>query len=246
MSLAPPEHRANAPAVEPWPQFHDSFAGQWRQGEHCLFVGPTGSGKTVAARTLTDDRQFVVVLGTKVRDREMDAYIEEGYTRVETWPPPRDAVRPLADGSVRIVLWPKIQNREQLRSRRDVFARCLDSVLIDGGWTVVIDEALWLAERTGLNLGHHLSAVAYTGRSSGVTLMVLVQRPSGMPRTIWANCSHAFLWHLGVTDDVRELASLGTENPKVVSLAVQHLRGHSFLYLPCRADRQWAVSEVQL
>ena len=236
----------DAPPVEPWSTFDARFSRSWKQGQHCLFVGPAGSGKTVAARTFAAERKFVVVLGTKMRDEEMDAYLAEGYTRIEEWPPPRKATKPMTDGSIRVVLWPKIKTRADLRRHRPVFAKCLDSVLVDGGWTVVADEGLWLSDKAGLGLGDHLSAIAYTGRSSGVTLMMVVQRPSGVPRNTWSNVSHAFLWHHGVTGDTRELASLGTAPPKAVAAAVQSLQGHDFLYLPCRAGTGWAVSCVDL
>ncbi len=234
------------PPVVPWSRFEPDFVRHWDQGAHCLFVGPAGSGKTVAARTIANWRQFVVVLGTKMRDKEMDEYIAQGYTRVETWPPPRKALRPLDDGSIRIVLWPKIRTREDLRRFRPVYASCLDSVLVDGGWTVVADEGLWLSDRNGLNLGDHLSAIAYSGRSSGVTLMMIVQRPRGVPVNCWSNASFAFLWHLGNTDDVRELASLGTTDRRAAQQAVASLRGHDFVFLPCRAGMGWAVSKVEL
>ncbi len=234
------------PPRETWPTFHARFDAKWEQGQHVLFAGPAGSGKTVAARTLARDRQFVVALGTKMRDDEMDAYIAEGYTRVETWPPPNKAKRPLEDGSIRIVLWPKIKNRADLRRHRTTYAACLDNCLVDGGWTVVADEGLWLSDRAGLNLADHLSALAYTGRSSGVTLMMLVQRPRGVPIHTWTNASHLLIWHGGNTDDIRELASLGIQQPKEVQGAIQRLSGHDFLYLPARASTGWAVSRVDL
>jgi hypothetical protein len=242
----PRQPELEAPPVEPWPVFHQKFASTWEQGQHCLFVGPAGSGKTVAARTLAWDRRFVVVLGTKMRDSEMDAYIKEGYVRTEIWPPERKALKPRDDGSIRVVLWPKIKNRNDLRRFRGVFANCLDSVLVDGGWTVVADEGLWLSDRNGLGLGDHLAAIAYSGRSSGVTLMMVVQRPRGVPVNCWSNASHAFLWHVGNTDDARELASLGVTDRKAVVQAVSGLQDHDFLYLPCRAGRGWAISKVDI
>lgn len=234
------------PPRELWVPFHHRFRTSWAQGEHVLFVGPTGSGKTVAARTLAEDRKFVVVLGTKVKDPEMDAYLAMGYTRVEQWPPTRSQLRPLSDGSIRIVLWPKIRNRLELRSHRPMFAKFLDQALIDGGWTILVDEGLWVCSRKGLALGDQLEAIAYTGRSSEVTLMTLLQRPAGVPRNVWSNVSHAFMWKHGVTNDTRELASLGTEDPKTVGLAVSQLQEYEFLYLPTRAGRGWAISKVDL
>lgn len=238
-----------APPVEPWTAFHARFAASWAQGQHCLFDGPAGSGKTVAARTLARDRTYVAVLGTKPRDPEMDKYLEEGYERVETWPPPRRALREMEDGSIRIVIWPKIQKRTDRTKHREVFARFLDDAVGGphrGGWTIVADEGLWLSDRAGLGLAEHLSAVAYMGRSLNLTLMMLVQRPVGVPLHTWTNVSHAFLWHVGNTDDVRELASLGTVPPKDVVLAMRQLQGHSFLYLPTRTGGGWAISEVDL
>jgi hypothetical protein len=108
----------------------------------------------------------------------------------------------------------------------------------------VADEGLWLTDRNGLHLGDHLSSIAYTGRSSGVTLMMLVQRPRGVPVHTWSNASHALIWHGGNTDDARELASLGTQQPRAVQAAMHNLKGHDFLYLPCRGGLEWAVSCV--
>ncbi len=237
---------SEAPAVVPWPQWRADFAARWRQGQHLLFVGPAGSGKTVLARDLAWMRLYVVVLGTKLRDPEMDQYLADGYRRIETWPPPRAAMKPDEHGAVRLVLWPKIKTRLDLRRFRPVYAACLDDVLSKGGWTVVADEGLWLSARDGLALGEHLSAIAYAGRSSGATLLMVIQRPAGVPRNCWSNASDAFIWKLGVTTDLRELASLSTENPRDVVAAIRVLEGHEFLDLPCRAGALWSISEVQL
>jgi hypothetical protein len=204
----------------------------------------------VAARTFARARDYVLVLGTKMRDKEMDAYMAEGYVRIDHWPPRRADYRKgrqtWGDGEARFVLWPQIKNREDLRRFRPVYAAALDSVLVDGGWTVVADEGLWLSDRNGLALGDQLAAIAYTGRSSDVTLMMVVQRPRGVPVNCWSNASYAFLWHVGNTDDARELASLGVTDRRSVQNAVAQLQGHDFLFLPCRAGMWWAISGVVL
>lgn len=238
------------PPVVPWSTFVAQFEAEWRQGQHCLFNGPAGSGKTVAARTLARIRPYVLVLGTKMRDKEMDAYIAEGYVRINHWPPTRADYRRGAKfwtpGEVRFVLWPHIRNRDDLRKYGPLYGDALDSALVDGGWTIVADEGLWLSDKSGLNLGAQLAALAYTGRSMGITLMMVVQRPRGVPVNCWTNASYAFVWHAGNSDDVRELASLGVEDRRDVVDAVAHVRGHDFVFLPCRSGMEWAISRVEV
>lgn len=122
----------------------------------------------------------------------------------------------------------------------------MDHVFISGRWTIVADEGLWLSSRSGLNLGAELGDIAYGSASNKVTLLLLLQRPAGVPRVAWSSVSDACLFHLGVTNDVRELASLGTVDPTDAKRAVQRLQGRQFLYLPCRGGREWSVSEAVL
>jgi len=190
----------------------------------------------------------VVALGTKTRDPEMDAFEAEGYVRLDHWPPTKEDYKKGRWGpnEARFILWPKIVTRKDLRGHRDLYDKALDQMLVDGGLTIVADGGLVLSDRKGLDLGDHLAAIAYTGRSNQITLFMLVQRPAGVPRNTWSNATYCFLWHHGVTNDTRELASLGTTNPKEVQQAIQSLTGHQFLFLPCRAGTGWAVSEVDL
>lgn len=248
VTLPNSSQQLEVPPVEGWGEFLGQFAAEWEQGDHVFFDGPTKSGKTVCAHELAWLRRYVVVLGTKPRDQSLDAYIADGYERIESWPPTRKQVRDATfdDGAVRFVLWPKITKREQLRAFSPAFKRCLDDLFIDGGWTIVADEGLWLSSRKGLDLGDQLDAIGYGGRSSGVTLMMLAQRPRGIPINSWVNSTWAFLWKSGHTDDQRELASLGTYRPREVQDAIRSLRGHQFLCLPCRGGVEWAISQVEL
>ena len=242
------------PPVIGWEQ----WIANWRrtgkpkpsEGSHVLFDGPTRSGKTVLARMMARERQFVVVFGTKPVDGSLDDYLEEGYTRVEQWPPTKKQWRDGGwdDTEARFILWPNIKKRDDLRSahHREQYAKCLDDAFVFGGWTVVIDEGLWISSRTGLNLGQQLADIAYGSASNGVSMYLLLQRPSGVPRVTWSSVMDACLFHSGVTNDLRELASLGTYEPKAAVDAVKSLRGHSFLHQPCRGGAEWSISEVTM
>ncbi len=217
-------------------------------GSHILFDGPTQSGKTLLARHLVRFRSFVVVFGTKARDDSLDDYLAEGYTRIKQWPPSNSEWRQGGwdNRQARFVLWPDIKDRKSLRDpkHREQYAKCLEDAFINGGWTVVIDEGLWVSARSGLNLGQQLADFAYGSASAGASMYLLLQRPSGVPRVTWSSVMDTMLFHSGVTADLRELASLGTHDPKDVITAVKKLKGHSFLHLPVRGGVPWSISEV--
>lgn len=237
-----------------WQQWYADWARTGkpkpREGSHVLFDGPTRSGKTVLARKLAALRQFVVVFGTKPHDASLDDYVADGYTRIEQWPPTRKDWRDggWSDTEARFILWPKITKRDDLRApkHRKQYEACMDDAFINGGWTLVMDEGLWLSSRTGLNLGQQMADIAYGAASNGVSMYLLLQRPSGVPRVTWSSVMDAMLFHSGVTNDLRELASLGTYEPKAAITAVKGLQGHSFLHLPCRGGATWSISQVEL
>lgn len=249
------------PRVLAWPAFEAERRATVSQGDHQLFVGPTQSGKTVLCRINVRDRKFTVVWGTKKRDPSLDAYLAEGYIRVDEWPPrhrldwngKRFVRRPFnyrklgeEQGYLRLLLWPEIVNREDLRRHREQYARCLDSAFIDGGWTIVIDEGLWVATRGGLGLDQELSQIAYGAASNKVSLYLCMQRPSGMSRVTWSSVSDAYVFKSGVVDDIRELASLGVNEPRDAVKVIQtQIRGHQFLHVPTRGQSKgWSISEV--
>lgn len=214
------------------------------KGMHVLFSGPTQSGKTTLCRIVASLRDFVVVLGSKPRDSSLDAYVRDGYVRIDHWPPTRRDIRKCRGPGCHFIVWPNMKTRADLRKHTGLYATVLDSVYTEGLWTVVVDEGLWMCDPKGLGLGAVVSDIAYGSASNGVSLYLLVQRPANVPPITWTSVGQAILWHMGRTDDVREMASLGIYDPRAAVKAVQNLHGHQFLDLPTRAQAEWAVSEV--
>lgn len=252
----PTQTQLELPPTVDWQSWYADTARSWQQGQHRLFIGPTQSGKTLLARLHARLRNYVVVFGTKPVDPSLDEYVAEGYTRIEQWPPTKKQLEPDRNGDVRLILWPKIKKRSDLRNPtiRAHYARCLDEAFIKGRWTLVVDEGLWMSRRDGLNLGMELGDICYGGASNKVTVMLIIQRPAGIPPIAWSSCTDAMVFHMGGTRDVRELASLGTVDPKSAVAAVHSLGGddsdnepsHQFLALPCRGGKRWSISEVDL
>ncbi len=248
MALSSPPRSAQleVPSRLRWGVWYPRFVRNWKQGDHILDVGPTQSGKSLLARMLVLSRKYVVVFGTKPKDPTLDEYLAQGFIRIDHWPPERRDFRNQPEGLARFILWPKIKTIDDLRKFRPLFDKCLDSIFVDGRWTVVVDETLWFCDRDGLQLGGKLGTMAYGSASNKISFLFLMQRPAGVPRILWQSCTSALIFHMGVTNDIREMASLGTEDPKAVVGAIKRLKGHEFLDLPCRGGAQWSVSEVEL
>lgn len=236
------------PPVVPWGTWYPRFVRSWEQGQHILDVGPTQSGKSLLAQKLVLSRKYVVVFGTKPEggDTTLDDYMKQGFVRIDHWPPVSRDFRDQRPGMARFILWPKIIEDTDLHKYRGLFSKALSNIFVDGRWTVVVDETLWWCDRDGLALGGKLGTMAYGSASNKTTFLFLMQRPSGVPRILWSSCTHALIFHIGGSNDVRELASLGTQEPKDVTTAIRKLRGHAYLDLPLRGGAQWSVSEVQL
>lgn len=244
------QHRFNAEAVYTRP---DGTVGM--DGIHRLAVGQTRSGKTTLLRVLARLKRANLVLGTKPgRDSALEAYIlQEGYTRIESWPPKNKDLRPRKDGTVRLLLWPKITAYGQLRTFRSTFAAALQSVISDGNWATTVDEGLWVCSRKGLDLGGEVSEIAYGGASNGNSLHVGMQRPSGVPVIVHDQCQESYIFKLGNENDLRNMASYSKYSPADTITAVRLLNtgvgnhGHQFLHLPRSGgdNRHWEVTEVE-
>jgi len=236
------------PVKLPWDTFYALEEQQNGQGQHRLFLGPTQSGKTTLCRKIAALRGYVVVLGTKNVDESLDAYLIEGYKRIYQWPPTKkeieEATQP--DGSVRFILWPKITELSDLNDPKTklAFTKLFNQAYKEGYWTIVCDESLWLADKEGLDMDRILSKMAFASASNKVSLYLCMQRPSGISRTTWSNATDAYVFHMGVTNDLRELASLGTYSPKDAREVIQGLKGKNFLKMPIRGGAEWTISQV--
>lgn len=203
-----------------WRDFRRQFAAEWEQGQHVTMIGTTGSGKTTLMRQIIGLRSYVVIFAAKGRDDTMDKFLADGYVKLERWNPDIDDY---------IVLWPKIRGAAHRHYQREVFEEAIDSIYRSGGWCVVFDEVSYLADT--LRMTDHLKFLLQQGRSSGISVIGMTQRPAFIPLAFYDQATHLFLWrdndHRNLTR-VGELAGLAA---KAVQQEVAELKRREVLYL---------------
>ena len=196
------------------------MANVWKQGEHVVIVGDTGSGKTYLESKILPLRKHVVVLRTKPDDVRFP-----GFHKV-------DEVAKL--GNIRYtkyLLTPKYDFQQfQL-------AKAMDMAWKEGGWTIAIDETYYATEM--LRLGRSINKLLTQGRSKHITVVAGMQRPAWVSRFAMSQATHAFVFRC----EGRDLTTLSQSlSPRIVK-PVENLTGHDFVYFN-RATKEVTVGNA--
>lgn len=216
---------ATSLSVYPRQAWGEHFARlQWRQGEHILISGPTGSGKTTMMRRLIEKRSHVVVFVSKMYDETFSREFK-GWTRFTEWP--KGGPKPYQR---RILLWPKPEKelRSTLDVQRDVFRHAINSISTQGNRSIVIDESLMMNDPRLIGLGTEIGLMHYYGRSHGISMVDLTQRPAWIPNVIYSSVTHAYIAKTMDRNDLKRLSDMGGVDAREV--------GNNLMMLPRRQD----------
>lgn len=205
----------------PWEVFRRRFGMRWSQGEHVVIIGPTGQGKTELATRLLPIRSHVVVFGAKGRDTTLDQLLTAGYERAGSW-------NGLQDVYDRIVLWPQIKGAEHWREQREVFADAMAAIYRSGGWCTVFDEVVYMARF--LRLERELEFLLQQGRSAGISVMAMTQRPAFIPLAFYDQSSHVFVFKDPDTRNIQREAEFTGTDRRFFHGLVHSLKKHEFVY----------------
>lgn len=218
----------------------------WKQGDHCLITGGTGSGKTELARHLDEIRirrgGSVVVFVCKLQPDNTILKSYAGWTRWKKW-----KKRPNATEN-RILFWPDVEGktaREATEIMKREFEYALDQISATGKWTVHIDEGLFVSSPAYLGLGATIGMMYALMRSSKGTMITLAQRPAHLPVSIYANLSHAFVGRASELPDLKRLADMDSvTNSKTLQRMINQNGKHDFIWIPVGTD--WPPERINL
>lgn len=220
------------PPARPWSQVYDYLARNWRIGEHMTLVGTTGSGKTTFAREALMLRDWVVVLATKARDKELfDQFRKHGYVVKSSW-------SPFDTQHSRVIFAPPLPG--PTKKDKDIQAAAFRRVLIElfqltrGNWTVYSDEIAYLTNDLGLKT--EMDTLYLQGRSLGVTLVAATQRPRAIPRNIFAQATWFGLWRIPNAEDRLSASDLVGGYQQTAREAMRVLPPHEMLLINAIRD----------
>jgi len=200
-------------------QFLIWFRTRWQQGEHVAIIGPTGTGKTTLTRQLLDARDYVTVLAVKKSDDTLDTFRKRldnspAYHVIDKWPPP------INDNHV--VYWRKPKSIVDVRSQQVSILKMLDAVYKDGGWCLSLDDLSYLCDT--LHLERPLIVFMNQGRSSGLSVVSVVQRPFRVPLSCLNQTAHIIIYPTTDENDVKRISELTGTKMKQLLIMISRLK----------------------
>lgn len=224
---------ASAVDYKSWLEFNEWWV--WEKSESVSVVGAIGSGKSTLITAILPKQESVVFFATKPRDPIYTKLESQGYRRITAWPRPTIIEKHPSPGP-RVLLWPELRNlKEDVARQKRVFGDALERIFTDAqepgyGRVVVVDETRYLIQSLGLNKS--FLTVLLQGRALDVPVVSGAQRAAWVPREVWSEVTHVFIFGTRDRRDLMNLRELGGKvDPDIVTAAVLSLQEHEVLYL---------------
>lgn len=203
-----------------------AFKQNWRQGEHVLILGPTGTGKTTIALSVLSVRDYVCVIAVKRKDETLDLFKKQRYKVIEKWPPDYT--------SHKVIFWkrPKSLTDDLLTQARAIHG-ALSQMYLSGGWCIYLDEAGYIAGTLGL--GRDIGVLLNQGRSAYLSIVVTMTRPSSVvarvPKEALNQPRHKLIFRYVDEVEIKACAGIIGMNWRKMLDIQQSLGKHDFVYL---------------
>lgn len=172
---------------------------------------------------------YVTVFATKPKDKVMQALSDDGYIFLERW---RDLS---AEKYPRRVVWPNARTLGSKAVQKDVFSEAMESIYVEGRWTLAIDET-WYFDNV-LRLGELIKLYLLQARSLGISLVAATQRPAWVPRELYTSATHLFFWRTNEEQDLQSLSGMGGTSSRLIRETVASLEMYQTLYVNTRTGQ---------
>lgn len=219
------------------------------EGQHVAMVGPNGCGKTTVGLQLlaSTTSQHPTLRGVALvmkphkgpksdgrratGDRTVAKWTRQlGGKVIRDWPP---APIPWRREPAFWALWPPHTAEPEVDDARhyEIFRRCLIDCYKRGDTVIFCDEAAGLS--ADLDLKPEMRQTLQRGRSLKASAILATQRPVEVPRSMFTEAKHFFLWRMadaGEYERIRELGGGRLTRPQITAV-LSRLGMHHCLYL---------------
>lgn len=218
-------------------RFKQMLRDRWKADQHVSLIGPTGRGKTYAARQMLAQRPGrILILAPKGADKTLANF---GH-QIKKWPPGPFVPRP-QNGQWILRLEPPIRTEKDLPAQREYFRRALDSVFKAGDWTVYIDELQVLADPRMMGLGKPTERNLILGRGRNLSTVSAIQVPRWAPKAAYDQASHVMLWRQRDKPALKRIDEISGVDTGEVQALVRSLDFHEFVWVDAVNDEYYRV-----
>lgn len=197
-----------------------------RESEMITLLGFKGSGKTtLAIEAILPQFPIVLVLATKRTDQVLYPTLKrQGYHFTAS---PKFNFRQ----HPRIVFKPEMRSlsKDTKAPLRAMFLAALEVVYAVGNVCVYADEIRFLTEN--LQLESEITTLWFQGRSEKITMVAATQEPVGVPRPVFVQIDHLFVWKFSYLDRVKTAAEMAGNSYETARNVIPLLRRHEALYV---------------
>jgi hypothetical protein len=243
-----------APVIE-WDDFMTYVLGssdpklRWGQNQHMGLVGPTDAGKSTALHGMLPLRKYTTFLGTKIKDRTLQSFIDDGtFTRLKDWPPRKGkgpfARAVTAEEMPRRLLWPDVSTLEAVPALAPVFNRAVSDIYGQGGWCCVWDE-FWLQCEI-LKMRQTAKILLQQARSNDISMVMGMQRPSWIPPEVFDQTRHLMFWRDNDELNLKRIGGVGWLNSGPIRAFVANLEPYQSLYVNNRTGNMYRTRAPEL